>query len=44
MTGEEFSILYVLDRVGEGAESYLYLPGVFAPPDSRTLNQCLNSS
>jgi hypothetical protein len=24
--GEEFTILYVLDRIGEGAESYLYLP------------------
>jgi hypothetical protein len=24
---EEFIVLYVLDRVGDGAESYLYLPG-----------------
>lgn len=44
--GEEFSILYVLNRVGEGAESYLYLPGDVRPagqPDAEpVLKQQLN--
>ena len=33
---EQFVILYVLDRVGDGAESYLYLPGDVTD-DGRTI-------
>jgi 2OG-Fe dioxygenase len=34
--GEEFILLYVLDRIGDGAESYLYRPGDVSPKGEPT--------